>query len=99
MRLTAAVCAAGSIAAIAQSPPGTIEGPGALLYSTHCGGCHTTQAHWRDGRLATDWASLDAQVRRWQKSGGLGWSDDDVDAVARYLNATYYRFPVPVRRA
>jgi mono/diheme cytochrome c family protein len=98
-RLAAAACAAGSIAAAAQSPPGAIEGPGALLYSTHCSGCHTTQAHWRDGRLVTDWASLDAQVRRWQNNGGLRWSNEDVAAVVRYLNAAFYRFPAPERRA
>jgi len=98
-RLMAAAWAAGSIAAAAQSAPGATEGPGALLYSTHCGGCHTTQAHWRDGSLVTDWASLDAQVRRWQNNSGLRWSDDDVAAVVRYLNAAFYRFPAPEKRA
>ena len=98
-RLAAVACAAGSIAAAAQSPPGAAEAPGALLYSTHCGGCHTTQAHWRDGKLVTDWASLNLQVRRWQTNGGLRWSDEDVAAVVRYLNATFYRFPVPEARA
>src|ERR1700757_114536 len=41
---------------------------GALLYETHCIACHTTQVHWRDQRLATDWTTLSAQVRRWQTS-------------------------------
>jgi mono/diheme cytochrome c family protein len=99
VQLAAAACAAGSIAAAAQSTPGGTETTGALLYSTHCVACHTTQVHWRDGKLVTDRASLDAQVRRWQKNGGLGWTDDDVAAVVRYLNAVHYRFPAPDTRA
>jgi mono/diheme cytochrome c family protein len=75
----------------AQSPPANSRGE--LLYTTHCVGCHTTQVHWRDRKLASDWASLTAQVERWQKNANLGWGGDDIDAVARYLNAAYYRFP------
>jgi mono/diheme cytochrome c family protein len=66
---------------------------GELLYSTHCIACHTTQAHWRKDRLATDWTSLKFQVRRWQNNIALGWSEDDVTAVARYLNHLFYHFP------
>jgi mono/diheme cytochrome c family protein len=98
-QLTAATCAAGSMAVAAQTPPGANETPGSLLYSTHCVGCHTTQVHWRDGKRVTDWASLNAQVRRWQNNVGLRWTDDDVAAVARYLNAAYYRFPAADARA
>ena len=65
---------------------------GALLYDTHCIGCHGTQAHWRDRRLVTDWPSLNAQVRRWQEAQRLGWTPDDIAAVAGYLNERFYRF-------
>ena len=51
------------------------------------------QVHWRDNRLATDWGSLVAQVRRWQETGRLGWSDEDIRFVARYLNDSIYKFP------
>lgn len=68
---------------------------GELLYSTHCIACHSTQVHWRDKKLATDWISLQAEVRRWQKFSGLGWADDDVAAVAQYLNALHYHYPTP----
>ena len=67
----------------------------ALLYETHCIACHDNHAHWRNGRLASDWPSLAAQVRRWQDNAGLQWTSDDIDEVARYLNATIYRFPEP----
>ena len=68
---------------------------GELLYSTHCIACHTQQIHWREQRLVTDWASLDAQVRRWARNAGVAWSDDDIVEVARYLNALHYRFAPP----
>jgi mono/diheme cytochrome c family protein len=66
---------------------------GALLYQTHCIGCHSRQIHWRNAKLATDWASLSAQVRRWQANTGLQWTDEEIDEVANYLNRTIYKFP------
>ena len=66
---------------------------GELLYTTHCIACHTTQAHWRNDRLATDWTSLKFEVRRWQMNIALGWKEDDVIAVASYLNGLFYHFP------
>jgi mono/diheme cytochrome c family protein len=66
---------------------------GELLYSTYCHGCHTTEVHWRAKKLASDWTSLKYQVRRWQDNIALGWGEDDVTAVARYLNGLYYHFP------
>ena len=55
--------------------------------------------HWRDKRQATDWESLQRQVRRWQANAGLRWTDDDITAVARYLNETIYRYPQTSDRA
>lgn len=49
--------------------------------------------HWRAQRLARDWDSLRAQVRRFQGVARLDWSEDDITAVARHLNDTIYRFP------
>ena len=72
---------------------------GELLYTTYCIGCHTAQVHWRDGKRATSWPALKAEVRRWQKTAGASFEDDDVDAVASYLNGLYYHFPEGVRRS
>jgi mono/diheme cytochrome c family protein len=83
----------GAIAVAAQPAPSMSRGE--LLYSTQCVGCHTTQVHWRDKRLATDWASLRAQVFRWQANTGLAWSEGEIAAVTRYLNDLYYRYPAP----
>ena len=66
---------------------------GELLYSTHCIACHTTQVHWRDKKLATDWKSLKAQVSRWQNASGQSWGEQDINEVARYLNTLYYHYP------
>lgn len=78
----------GSTAARAQSR-------GERLYTTHCALCHTTQVHWRERRLATDWNSLQAQVTRWQTMGRLNWSPEDIAAVTEYLNESFYGFKSP----
>ena len=69
------------------------EPRGELLYSTYCVGCHTTQVHWRDKKLVVDWTGLKKQVRRWQSNVGLGLAEEDIAAIAQYLNRLYYRFP------
>jgi mono/diheme cytochrome c family protein len=83
------------VASLAAAQPAPAPSRGELLYATHCIACHTTQVHWRQKKLATDWASLNAQVRRWAANTGLGWSDEEVVDVARYLNTTQYRFATP----
>ncbi len=84
----------------AQVPaqPKPEESRGALLYTTHCVACHTTQMHWRADRLAYDWDSLQFQVRRWQGNAGLQWADADITEVARYLNQTIYKYPQTTNR-
>ena len=71
---------------------GAGDSRGELLYSTYCVSCHTTEVHWREKRLATDWVSLKAQVQRWQANAGLGLDESDVVAIGRYLNDLYYHF-------
>jgi mono/diheme cytochrome c family protein len=83
---------------LAQAVPGSDASRGELLYTTHCIACHTTQVHWRDKKIATDWASLKMQVGRWQTNAGLGWSDEEIADVTRYLNTRYYHFQSPRRQ-
>jgi hypothetical protein len=83
----------------AQPSPETGTSLGKELYSTHCDSCHTTQVHWRDKRIAKDWTGLVSQVRRWQANIGLGWSDQEILEVTRYLNSRYYRFAEKEKRA
>lgn len=81
------------LGALVLAPAAQAQSRGELLYSTHCIACHTTQIHWRDKKAATDWTSLSFQVRRWQDASGLGWSESDIQDVARYLNESIYRYP------
>jgi mono/diheme cytochrome c family protein len=85
------MAAAASVVVMAQ--PAGAGARGQLLYETHCVACHDRQMHWREQRLATDWTSLLAQVRAWQGREQLGWNDEDIAAVAGYLNDTIYRHP------
>jgi len=80
--------------ATAQTAPSAVESRGELLYSTYCNGCHTTEIHWRDKKLVTNWSTLKDQVRRWSSNTGLAWGDDDIVLVTRHLNTLYYHFPV-----
>lgn len=67
---------------------------GELLYTTHCLVCHSTEVHWREKKTAKNWTTLKDAVVQWQRTSGLIWSEDDVTAVARYLNDQYYHFSV-----
>jgi mono/diheme cytochrome c family protein len=97
LQRTALLCALASAGtAIAQVVPSPTRGQ--LLYSTHCIECHTTQMHWRTNKQARDWDSLKAQVRRWQATANLGWTEADITEVARHLNGTIYHFPQPEDR-
>jgi mono/diheme cytochrome c family protein len=94
--LPAAMLAACGLAAwLALAATARAESRGELLYTTHCNSCHTTQMHWRDRRSATDWPTLQTQVRRWQGNAGLQWTDEDIAQVVQYLNQRYYRFAPP----
>lgn len=83
----------GLLSAVAIGPFAHAESRGELLYSTHCIACHTTQMHWRDKKVATDWTSLKFQVRRWQDASSLRWSESDIQDVTRYLIESVYRDP------
>lgn len=84
--------AAFAVTTAAQSPVPRDASRGELLYTTHCVLCHNANIHWRDQRAVKDWPSLKAQVNRWAQTSGQNWSDDDVAAVARYLNGLYYHY-------
>jgi len=77
-------------AALAQ--PGALRGM--LLYATHCKACHSSNVHWRERKLATDVSSLRREVRRWQNSADLRWTEEEIEDVVSYLNLAFYGFPV-----
>lgn len=93
VRRPGAVVIAALLGALVSAPAAQAQSRGELLYSTHCITCHATDVHWREKKMATSWASLTFQVRRWQEASGLGWSESDIQDVARYLNESIYRYP------
>ena len=96
LRRAAVIAAAASMFAatlVAGQGSGVGDPRGALLYSTYCIGCHTTQVHWREKKLVTDWDTLRLQVRRWQRTVAPGLTEDDIAAIAKHLNDRYYHFP------
>ena len=94
-QLAFAMCLFWGMHAMAHAQPKHGEARGELLYATHCSACHTAKIHWREQKLATDWNSLKGQVRRWQASIGLNWSEEEITDVTHYLNAIHYGFTVP----
>jgi mono/diheme cytochrome c family protein len=80
------------LSSVACAQSGDSLARGRLLYGTYCISCHAAEIHWREKKLASDWSALKNQVRRWQKVAELGWSEDDIEQVSAYLNASYYHF-------
>ena len=65
---------------------------GELLYDNHCEQCHTQRVHWRNKLAVFDWKTLIVEVGRWQRTSGLDWNNDDIDAVSIYLNSRFYHY-------
>ncbi|MBL8385500.1 MAG: cytochrome c [Burkholderiales bacterium] len=94
--LLAALLGIGALPASAQDKAPRSRGE--LLYATYCIGCHGTQVHWRDKRLARDLRGLTEQVRRWQANTGQNWDEADIREVVNHLNRRYYKFGGPTDR-
>jgi mono/diheme cytochrome c family protein len=90
--LVAMLILAGGLGADVRAQAAREPSRGELLYANHCIACHTAQVHWRQKKIAKDLKTLQSEVRRWQADAGLGWSDEDIADVTRYLNALHYRF-------
>ena len=65
---------------------------GQALYERHCQSCHEDWEHRREPGAGV--ASLDglrARVSAWSMHSGLGWSAEEIDDVAGYLNQRFYK--------
>jgi mono/diheme cytochrome c family protein len=95
-RTAAGLLATACVAAIAGAPAPTPEmRRGQALYETRCIGCHDRGVHQRESRIAQDFASLRAQVIRWNANVGGEWRTEEIDLVTAFLNDRYYRYPCP----
>lgn len=65
---------------------------GQELHEFNCLSCHGTEVYTRENRMIGSMDSLITQVNRCNVNLNTGWFDDEVEAVARYLNENYYQF-------
>lgn len=83
--LAAAVLPWGSAAAAASD---AVDAQ--ALYQENCVRCHSSEVYTRADRKVTTLAGLGKQVRQCETMLELRWFDEEVDAVTRYLNDTFY---------
>lgn len=62
------------------------------LYNKSCTACHGNEVFTRPDRKAKDMASLKSRVRQCSFAVEAKWFDKDIDAVANYLNKSFYQF-------
>jgi cytochrome c5 len=65
---------------------------GKQLHDANCMGCHDTSVYIREDRRITRLDSLKTHVQRCATNLDKPWFDDELAAVAAYLNQTYYKF-------
>lgn len=65
---------------------------GETIYKQGCTGCHDTSVFTRKNRKINSLEGLKKQVRRCSYAIETKWFDDEVDAVASYLNKNFYKF-------
>lgn len=84
--LTAACIATAAPLHVAQGADG------AALHRQYCTSCHDDSMYTRKNRRVNSMDGLISQVGRCDAALGLKWFDDQIDAVAAYLNKNYYHF-------
>lgn len=70
---------------------------GRALYESRCDTCHDRSVHNRAVRKSRNFAEVRQWVARWNTELDGAWTDEEIDAVTRYLNERYYKFPCPAR--
>lgn len=75
--------------------PNPDEGRGAALYESHCVSCHDSLMHVQGDRRTGSYPGVAKKVRFYSELQGLEWTEQEIDAVAAYLNGAHYHFPMP----
>ena len=63
---------------------------GEALYKNHCEECHEALAHTRKGSRINSMGDIRSWVASWSVHSKLGWSSEDVEDVANFLNNKFY---------
>ena len=77
--------------AVTEPDAATLE-QGKQLHNANCVSCHDTSVYTRKNRMIKGYESLKTQVQRCATNLNKPWFDDEVDAVAAYLNVNFYQF-------
>lgn len=64
---------------------------GKTLHDTVCKTCHQSDYYTREDSIIHSLADLNKQVKNCQAGAGENWSAAQIEDVAAYLNATYYK--------
>jgi hypothetical protein len=82
------------LAALTAAPARALDpARGYLLYQNFCYHCHISEIHHRVNSRSDSWEELMRLVQMWQAEMGLGWSEEDVQDVALWLDWRFYRLP------
>ncbi len=72
---------------------------GRQLHNANCISCHAalmqgdaSRIYTRSERTVASYPELVEQVRRCQSNLSAGWTDAQINDVAAFLNASYYKF-------
>jgi mono/diheme cytochrome c family protein len=86
--LLTAVCLASAAAPLSAADVAI----GKALHGQYCTSCHDDSMYTRKNRHVKSMDALTSQIGRCDASLGLKWFDDEIEAVAAYLNKNYYHF-------
>lgn len=65
---------------------------GQEAHEAHCNKCHTDAVYTRKNRFVKSMDALSKQVKRCKEGNSIAWFDEDVEAVAHFINEKYYKF-------
>ncbi|MFZ5536102.1 cytochrome c [Thiofaba sp. EF100] len=65
---------------------------GKKLYSENCVKCHGAEKYSRPDRKVHSMSTLKTYVQGCATNLSLSWFEDEVDAVAAYMNKEFYKF-------
>ena len=65
---------------------------GKTLYNNNCTACHGTEVFTRADRRVKDMAGLKKRITQCSYAVEASWFEEEVNAVAGYLNKSFYSF-------